>query len=242
MGFYGNATLDGKTILQLDKIYPNKKTLDEKGANDGIAPGRYVLVDYQYNVENSDENWQIDINNGATESFDSTIWMKSFNEQGRLYYLMVARLSAKMPEVKMIVNAPSQEGQKPTLEKTGEFDYKLTTNAIWGIKEDIKINTTTENATDSAKWIQSSSQKKYGEDNITRNDTYQLSLNLPTVGTNLQRVESAITTMNNNWTAKNTELNNLIGFDSDTSTNTIKGCINIIKDWVNEPDLLQTEF
>ena len=242
MGFYGNATLDGKTILQFDKIYPNKKTLDEKCASDGIAPGRYVLIDYQYNVENSDENWQIDINNGATENFDSTIWMKNFNEQGRLYYLMVARLSARIPEIKMIVNAPSQEGQKPTLEKTGEFNYKLTTNAIWGIKEDIKINTTTENATDSAKWIQSSSQKKYGEDNITRNDTYQLSLNLPTIGTNLQKVESAITTMNNNWTVKNTELNNLIGFDSDTSPNTIKGCINIIKDWVNEPDLLQTEF
>ena len=89
--------------------------LDEKCISDGVAPGRYVLVDYQYNVENSDDNWQIDVNNGATESFNSTIWMKSFNKQGRLYYLLVARLSAKMPEVKMIINATSQEVQKTTL-------------------------------------------------------------------------------------------------------------------------------
>ena len=242
MGFYGNATLDGKTILQFDKIYPNKKTLDENCATDGVSLGRYVLVDYQYNNEDNNVNWEIDKNNGATENFNTTVWVKSYNEQNKLYYLLVARLSARIPEVEMIVNAPSQEGQKPTLDKIGEFNYKLTTNAVWGIKKAIEINTDAGGISDSAEWVPSSSQKKYGENNTVQNDTYQLSLKLPAIGKNLQNVQSAIAAMNSNWNNKNAEMDALIGTNSDTSANTIKGCLNIIKDWVNEPDLLQTEF
>ena len=46
MGFYGNITNINKTTFQFDKIYPNRKEMDDACAGDGVFIGRYVLVDY----------------------------------------------------------------------------------------------------------------------------------------------------------------------------------------------------
>lgn len=46
MGFYGNITNINKTTFQFDKIYPNRKKMDDACAGDGVFIGRYALVDY----------------------------------------------------------------------------------------------------------------------------------------------------------------------------------------------------
>lgn len=50
MSFYGNISNAGKTNLTFDKIYPNRKTMDEKAATDGVFIGRFVLVEYDDNT------------------------------------------------------------------------------------------------------------------------------------------------------------------------------------------------
>lgn len=46
MGFYGNITNTSKTNFVFDKIYTNRKAMDEHISEDGIFIGRYVLVEY----------------------------------------------------------------------------------------------------------------------------------------------------------------------------------------------------
>ena len=46
MGFYGNITNTSKTNFVFDKIYTNRKAMDENIAKDGIFIGRYVLIEY----------------------------------------------------------------------------------------------------------------------------------------------------------------------------------------------------
>lgn len=43
---YGNITNTARTQFQFDKIYPNKRAMDEHCDTDGIYAGRYVLVEY----------------------------------------------------------------------------------------------------------------------------------------------------------------------------------------------------
>ena len=59
MGFYGNITSTNKTQFTFDRIYPNRKTMDEwankpvyqgewgdNHGGDGVFIGRFVLVEY----------------------------------------------------------------------------------------------------------------------------------------------------------------------------------------------------
>ena len=50
MSFYGNISNSGKTNLVFDRIYPNKKTMDEKAATDEVFIGRFVLIEYDDNT------------------------------------------------------------------------------------------------------------------------------------------------------------------------------------------------
>lgn len=54
MGFYGNITNTARTQFQFDKIYPNRYTMDSECLNDGIYAGRFVLIEYdaQVNLDN----------------------------------------------------------------------------------------------------------------------------------------------------------------------------------------------
>ena len=47
MGFYGNISNVNKTNMTFDKIYSNRKSMDESCALDGVYAGRYVLVEYE---------------------------------------------------------------------------------------------------------------------------------------------------------------------------------------------------
>lgn len=46
MGFYGNISNNIKATFQFDKVYKNRKEMDENCTTDGVFVGRYVLVDY----------------------------------------------------------------------------------------------------------------------------------------------------------------------------------------------------
>ena len=46
MGFYGNISSVNKSTFQFDKIYSNRKDMEDKATNDGVFIGRFVLVDY----------------------------------------------------------------------------------------------------------------------------------------------------------------------------------------------------
>ena len=49
MGFYGNITNIARTQFSFDKIYPNRKSMEQSIISDGIYLGRYVLVEYDDN-------------------------------------------------------------------------------------------------------------------------------------------------------------------------------------------------
>lgn len=53
MGFYGNITNTSKTNFVFDKIYTNRKAMDNNIDKDGIFIGRYVLVEYGEITEDS---------------------------------------------------------------------------------------------------------------------------------------------------------------------------------------------
>ena len=46
MGFYGSKLLGQNTTFKFDRIYPNRKTMEENRHTDGVYIGRYVLIDY----------------------------------------------------------------------------------------------------------------------------------------------------------------------------------------------------
>ena len=46
MGFYGNITNNAKTQFQFDKVFANRKQMDNSAKSDDIYIGRYVLVNY----------------------------------------------------------------------------------------------------------------------------------------------------------------------------------------------------
>lgn len=53
MGFYGNITNTSRTTFQFDKIYPNRLAMDTMCATDEIYNGRYVLVEYDNDLEDT---------------------------------------------------------------------------------------------------------------------------------------------------------------------------------------------
>ena len=59
MGFYGNITNTARTQFQFDKIYSNRYEMDNNKAIDGIYAGRYVLIEYDSEV-NLDNFWRVE--------------------------------------------------------------------------------------------------------------------------------------------------------------------------------------
>lgn len=46
MGFYGNISNINRTQFQFDKVYPNRKAMEQGRPTDGVYLGRFVLVEY----------------------------------------------------------------------------------------------------------------------------------------------------------------------------------------------------
>lgn len=63
MGFYGNITNTARTQFQFDRIYANRAEMDENAVTDGIFMNRYVLVEYDSEV-NTDTLLRVQLKNG----------------------------------------------------------------------------------------------------------------------------------------------------------------------------------
>ena len=53
MGFYGKVEHADKLNFVIDKIYPNRKTMDASVDTDGVFIGRYVLIEYEQSGQSS---------------------------------------------------------------------------------------------------------------------------------------------------------------------------------------------
>lgn len=222
MGFYGNATLDGKTILQFDKIYPNRTELENACLTDGIALGRYVLVDYSYR---GNDNYETDYNKYG-KSYDSTVWVKYLDDNKQFKYLIIAKLSAEIPEINLKISPPSIDPIKPEYSKISDNEYTLKMGSLWGVDTAVNLSTDSSNENDTATWDISKSGKTYdlpsGEAG-TADDKCKLSIKLPSIGKAIQQVNNAVNNINTIQTNVNTLAgkSNLINIsDSDLINNT----------------------
>ena len=66
MGFYGNITNTSKTTFQFDRTYANRNQMQMNAGNDGVYPGRYVLIDYDTTI-NDDYFYKPDPTNPESE-------------------------------------------------------------------------------------------------------------------------------------------------------------------------------
>lgn len=54
MGFYGNITNTSRTSFQFDKTYSSRYVMDQAVASDGVFIGRFVLIEYDKNINKLD--------------------------------------------------------------------------------------------------------------------------------------------------------------------------------------------
>ena len=222
MGFYGNISNVNKTNMTFDKIYSNRKSMDESCALDGVYAGRYVLVEYeqyypldtlpiiyklssdkeekfsttytqlspldiQENViyrcviltnwlngvipeeklllqyysntfyrgarnENNDlflenvsseiseknyvGNFNIDrIKYNTSRGYDSTVWMKQYNNNGIPRYVNIAELNSVVPTFDVSVDAPTEIPNSPHFdEDSTNIYYNLHIQPQWGFR------------------------------------------------------------------------------------------------------------
>jgi len=46
MSLYGNIKKVENSVFQFDRIYPNRVAMDTAANTDGVAVGRYILIEY----------------------------------------------------------------------------------------------------------------------------------------------------------------------------------------------------
>lgn len=138
MSFYGNTKRIGSQSFQFDRVYPNRKAMDDalnfvsnnQGGGDGVYPGRYVLVEYgeRFTQENGErkqlESYSNNYNTDLEEYgnvYDSTVWQKVFTKNtdnvNTEKYIMVAELNALAPRLTLTLDEtktlkPVEEGQE----------------------------------------------------------------------------------------------------------------------------------
>lgn len=160
MGFYGKITHTGaNTNFKFDKIYNNRKEMDDQADYDGVYIGRFVLV--EYGEEDYSNNFEVDKQQyGVGRGFDSTVWQKTFQkieiekedgtkeEKQIQKYVMIAELNTVIPTFKITADAPTMMPLEPHFDKDSNNQvYWLHTQPAWGmrVKEAIDENYSDEN-------------------------------------------------------------------------------------------------
>ena len=164
-GFYGNITDTSQKIFQFDRIFPNRKAMDDAAADgtDGIFIGHFVLVKYNDSgnyvlLNNSDNdylaNYNIDKNAYNQQEFDirgydATVWQKVYSN-GKGKFISVATLNGLMPTIDLEAKAPVSLPAQAQISPQSEYGYyKLDVPTHWGfrIKEALSSNESDEKAT-----------------------------------------------------------------------------------------------
>lgn len=141
MGFYGNITNTSKTQFNFDRIYPNRKAMDDACKNgDGVAIGRFVLVEYG-EADDYIKNYNIDIPEyGVGRGYDSTVWQKIYVEPLEdkdqfEKYVMIAELNSVVPTFEISVDAPTEVPLDPHFDKEStNVWYKMHMQPNWGMR------------------------------------------------------------------------------------------------------------
>lgn len=113
--FYGSINNAKKLQWSFDKVYANKKEMLEDISNntDGVFLGRFMLVAYGESSEVYNQNYHIDREKyGETGGFDGTVWQKIYTE-GEPDAQLVAKISATMPTMKLVIDAPTNSPIAP---------------------------------------------------------------------------------------------------------------------------------
>lgn len=122
-----NGTPYTNTGIIFDKIYENKKSMDENANSDSIFPGRYVLIKYcedtfspeerqsiensitnQFTVHSSQYNYWNNWNEDGKKSYDRKIFRKTFNEQNEARYEEIGMFGA-MNYIEQIIQEKVEE-------------------------------------------------------------------------------------------------------------------------------------
>lgn len=121
MGFYGNLSNSARTQLYFDRIYSNRKEMEDNIETDGVFVGRYVLVEY-----------------GQDTSRDG--YLKVFaiedcvSQEGYYAYLS----SDKNPETKLLLKLDDEENINPEDIKQQLEDLQNSYNAAIKRKQDLE--------------------------------------------------------------------------------------------------------
>lgn len=121
MGFYGNITNTNRTQFTFDRIYANRRSMDDAASSDGVFVGRYVLVDY-------DSDPIEDIRKLIEEA--PVVFLKE-DEEGNLSFYTDMNFEEKN-QIKVDVNLSKNEGNYIT---------KGTILKVPGAKKDENNNT-----------------------------------------------------------------------------------------------------
>jgi hypothetical protein len=81
-GFYGRVTNDSKTSMTFDRVYPNRITMDNSAQTDGVFSGRFVLVEYDSAIVDSDAaiGGSPETNTSGEYDYYTSFYTKLFNE------------------------------------------------------------------------------------------------------------------------------------------------------------------
>ena len=135
MSFYGRIDRTDRVSFVTDKIYPNRKAMDNNALTDGVFIGRYVLVEYEQDL-GYDYNYQVDKDAypGMGRGYDSTVWQKIYADE-KEKYVMVAELNSVVPTMSIIVDAPTLNPLPPHFDiESNTASYKLHLQPSWGFK------------------------------------------------------------------------------------------------------------
>ena len=117
MGFYGNISSVNKSTFQFDKIYPNRKEMDDACEADGIFIGRYVLVDYNEDSILGYVHAQITDDNLKDKPVVVGYQEKRYNSDTGEYEILSDRFYSGIPEV----SEDGSEIKKDRLYEIGEY-------------------------------------------------------------------------------------------------------------------------
>jgi len=138
MGFYGNITDVSRIQFQFDKIYNNRKAMDENASTDDIHIGRFVLVNYDSSGDNDEYTTNYNIDNAQYHNirgYDSTVWQKRYFN-GEEKYILVAELNTITPIFDIgEADAPRMIPLMPRFSNDStNIYYKLHWSPSWGLR------------------------------------------------------------------------------------------------------------